>query len=163
MRILLILLFAVISFTSCNSKFFVKSDKVVQTKKGFVIFSNQGDYFLPSDIDTTVNIKTDFLSRNTYENGFRISIDICDRAYLLKYYADTLTTDSYILSVEMDYLKQNTMPKKIRKQEKKYYSLHYFNKGKVAVTYRVNNISNKVVGIYPYLSESKMRAILPRN
>lgn len=143
--------------TACKYAFLVNKDKIVQYNIGFVIISTQGDFFIPSNVDTLRNVIDDFLSRKIYEKGFRISLNIHDRANLVKIYADSLTQNMYIVPIELSYLKRYYLPKKINQSLEIYYSIPIFKNDTVIVECKVNNINNQIIQVSPFLSQSKIQ------
>lgn len=146
---LLLLLCLINVVLSCNTAFFVSKDRVVYTEHGFILFSDDGDFFIPSSIDTTMNVKDFFCSNGMYEKGFRLSLNLENRRKLLKESAEKLNYRQYIVAVELSYLKSIILPKGVRRKNSKYYTKHYLEGENVLVSFKVNNSENKIISVAP--------------
>ena len=90
----------VLILNGCNYHFFVKNDKVIKSKFGYIFFgvdelsNNITDYFVPIEkIDTSKDYLTNFLLE-TKEWGFKVNISR-DRRFQLQQYSDELYNQFY--------------------------------------------------------------------
>lgn len=89
------------SFMSCNHYFFVRKEKVIIEKIGFILFGTDEqsnmiyEFFIPTDgADTSKSIITDFLSRKKGV-GFALAIQRKERGKLKDLLADSIYNDLY--------------------------------------------------------------------